>query len=67
MTLYLLSCELWRVQLVAASFAAFNHYSRISDILKLGWLPIRYNRDIDLSKLYTFVKALYDEDWPSYL
>ena len=33
--------------------------------VKLGWLPISYNRDFNLSKIA--YKAMQSEDWPSYL
>ena len=53
-----------RVQLAAASFVV-NHYASISDVLKLGWLPVKYRKDFHVTKL--IFKALYRDDWPSYL
>ena len=37
----------------------------MSDILRLGWLPVSYNKDLNLSKIVC--KAIHSEDWPSYL
>ena len=37
----------------------------MSDIFKLGWLPVSYNRDVNLSKIVC--KAMHSEDWLSYL
>ena len=56
--------RLQRVQLAAAGFVVY-HYANISDILKLGWLPVKYRREFHMTKL--IFKALYMADWPSYL
>jgi hypothetical protein len=57
--------RLQRVELAAAGFV-LNRYSTMSDVIKLGWLPIKHNRAlIRLSKIIG--NALYNEDWPSYL
>ena len=53
-----------RVQLAAASFVV-NHYASISDVLKLGWLPVKYRKDFHITKL--IFKALYRDDWLWYL
>lgn len=56
--------RLQRVQLAAAGFVV-NHYANISDILKLGWLPVKYRREFHMTKL--IFKALYLSDWHLYL
>ena len=57
-----LTNRMQRVQLAPARFV-LNRYSSTSDILKLGWLHIRYNKDFNLSEI--ICKDLYNE--PSYL
>ena len=47
-----------------ASFV-YNHYADISDVLKLGWLPISYRRDYHIT--WTICKALYQNCWPTCL
>ena len=42
-----------------------SNKSPIGDILKLNWLPVEERRDFNLLKLT--LKALYTEQWPSYL
>ena len=55
---------LQRIQLVAASFV-YNHYADMSDVLKLGWLPISYRRDYHITR--TICKAVYQNCWPTCL
>ena len=59
-----LTQRLQRVQLAAASFV-YNHYADLSDVLKLGWLPITYRREYHLTR--TICKALYQDCWPTSL
>ena len=56
--------RLQRVQLAAASFV-IGKYANMTDLLKLGWLPVSHNRELNLCKL-TF-KALHCINWPPYL
>lgn len=56
--------RLQRVQLSAAAFV-LNRFATVSDVLDLGWLPVTYRRDFNLSKLIS--KALNHSHWPSYL
>ena len=56
--------RLQRVQLTAASFV-LNRFSSISDVLKLGWLTVKYHRDLSLSRI--ICKALYNAEWSSCL
>ena len=48
----------------AASFI-LGHYANKLNVLKLGWLPINERRENHL--LHTVFKALYFNNWPSYL
>lgn len=59
-----LTQRLQRVQLAAASFV-YNQYADMSDVLKLGWLPISYRRDYHITR--TICKALYQNCWPTCL
>ena len=60
---YLVKC-LQRVQRAAAGFVVGKFATEL-DVLKLGWLPIKERRDFHLAQA-TF-KALYFDQWPSYL
>ena len=57
--------RLQRVQLVAASFVLSRHVNDINDIVKIGWLPVRQQRDFHVLKLVH--KALHSPSWPSYI
>ena len=59
-----LTKRLQRVQLATAGFV-LSRYAEMSDILKLGWLPIKERKEFSLTKL-TY-KALYCDNWPKYL
>ena len=48
-----------------ASFDTCKYVNSISTILDLNWLPILELRDYSLFK--TIFKALYSDNWPSYL
>ena len=63
MTDYLVK-RLQRVQLAAASFV-LGRYATKLDLLKLAWLPVVERKEQHL--LSNAFKALYFEDWPSYL
>ena len=52
------------MQSAAAGFF-LGRYANKLDVLKLGWLPINERRENHL--LYTVFKALYFNNWPSYL
>ena len=54
-----------KVQFAAASFVTGNHVRDSKTILKLGWLPIKERRELNLLK--TTVKAMNYESWPTYL
>ena len=56
--------RLQRVQLAAGGFV-YNKFVEISDIAKLGWLPIKQRQDFFLSKLA--FKALHYPSWPNHL
>jgi hypothetical protein len=56
--------RLQRVQCAAAGFVVGRYATKL-DVLKLGWLPIKERRDFHLAQA-TF-KALYFDQWPSYL
>ena len=56
--------RLQRVQLVAASFVLSRYVNDINDIVKIGWLPVRQERDFRVLKLVH--KALHSPSWPSY-
>ena len=58
------SSELDKCIIAVASFV-YNHYADMSDILKLGWLPISYRRDYHITR--TICKALYQNCWPTCL
>ena len=60
---YLLK-RLQHVHSAAASFI-LGHYANKLNVLKLGWLPINERRENHL--LHTVFKALYFNNWPSYL
>ena len=57
--------RLQRVQLVAASFVLSRYVNDINDIVKIGWLPVRQQRDFRVLKLVH--KALHSPSWPSYI
>ena len=57
--------RLQRVQLVAASFVLNRYVNDINDIVKIGWLPVRQQRDFHVLKLVH--QALYSPSWPSYV
>ena len=64
-----LLARLQRLQFAMASFVTCKYVSSISTILDLGWLPTRgcilQLRNYSLFK--AIVKALYSDNWPSYL
>ena len=60
-----LSARLQRLQFAMASFVTCEYVNSISTILDLNWLPIPELRDYSLFK--TIFKALYSDNWPSYL
>ena len=51
------------VQLVAASFVLSRYVNGINDIVKIGWLPVRQQRDFHVLKLVH--KALHSPSWRS--
>ena len=55
---------LQRVQLVTASFVLSRYVNGINDIVKIGWLPVRQQRDFHVLKLVH--KALHSPSWRSY-
>ena len=57
--------RLQRVQLVAASFVLSRYVNDINDIVKIGWLPVRQQRDFHVLKLVH--KALHSPSWLSYI
>ena len=57
--------RLQRVQLVAASFVLSRYVNGINDIVNIGWLPVRQQRDFHVLKLVH--KALHSPSWPSYI
>ena len=59
-----LTQRLQRVQLAAASFV-YNHYADMSDVSKLGWLPISYRPDYHITR--TICKVLHLNCWPTCL
>ena len=60
-----LLARLQRLQFAMASFVTCKYVNSISTILDLNWLPILELRDYSLFK--TIFKALYSDNWPSYL
>ena len=56
--------RLQRVQLAAGGFV-YNRFVELSDIVRLGWLPIKERQDFLLSKLA--FKALHSPHWPQHL
>ena len=56
--------RLQRVQRAAAGFV-IGRYATELDVLKLGWLPVKERRDFHLAQ--AIFKALYFDQWPSYL
>ena len=56
--------RLQHLQGAAAGFVVGRYATKL-DVLKLGWLPIKERRDFHLAQA-TF-KALYFDQWPSYL
>ena len=61
----MLQNHLQRVQCTAASFVTGQCVKNITDIMKLGWLPIEQRRDLSLLKQN--FKALNSDTWPDYL
>ena len=57
--------RLQRVQLVAASFVLSGNVNDISDIVKIGWLPVRQRRGFHVLKLVH--QALHSPSWPSHV
>ena len=57
--------RLQRLQFAAASFVKGHYVREITDIVKLGWLPVKERRDFHLLKLVH--KALHSYSWPTYL
>ena len=57
--------RLQKVQFAAASFVTGNYVRDSKTVLKLGWLPIKERRDLNLLK--TIFKAMNYESWPTYL
>ena len=60
-----LLARLQRLQFAMASFVTCKYVNSISTILDLNWLPILELREYSLFK--TIFKALYSDNWPSYL
>ncbi|XP_015759559.1 PREDICTED: uncharacterized protein LOC107338822 [Acropora digitifera] len=60
-----LLARLQRLQFAMASFVTCKYVNSISTILDPNWLPILELRDYSLFK--TIFKALYSDNWPSYL
>ena len=60
-----LLARLQRLQFAMASLVTCQYVNSISTILDGGWLPILELRDYSLFK--TIFKALYSDNWPSYL
>ena len=60
---YLVKRLQW-AQRAAAGFVV-GMYATELDVLKLGWLPIKERRDFHLAQAK--LKALYFDQWPSYL
>ena len=56
---------LQRVQLVAASFVLNRYVNDINNIVMIGWLPVRRQRDFHVLKLVH--QALYSPSWSSYV
>ena len=54
-----------KVQFAAASFVTGNYVRDSKTILKLGWLPIKERRELNLFK--TTSKVMTYESWPTYL
>ena len=50
---------------MAASFVLSRYVNDINDIVKIGWLPVRQQRDFHVLKLVD--KALHSPSWPSYI
>ena len=57
--------RLQKVKFAAASFVSGNYVRASKTILKLGWLPIKERRELNLVK--TTFKAMNYESWPTYL
>ena len=57
--------RLQRLQFAAASFVKGHYVREITDIVKLGWLPVKERMDFHLLKLVH--KALHSYSWPTYL
>ena len=53
-----------RVQNAAASFV-LNRYCSEDDVMKLGWLPVLENTQLNILKLGH--RAIYNNNWPDYL
>ena len=53
------------LQLAAASFVLSRYVNDINDIVKIGWLPVRQQRDFHVLKLVH--KALHSPSWRSYI
>ena len=53
------------VQLVAASFVLSRYVNDVNDIVKIGCLAVRQQRDFHVLKLVP--KALHSPSWPSYV
>jgi len=56
--------KLQKIQNTCASFVT-NRYCKETDILKLGWLPLKELFQFNILKMAH--KALYSPNWPSYL
>ena len=55
-----------RVQFAAASFVLGHYVKNFRDVLKIGWLPIKERRYLNLLK--SSFKALHNpETWPDFL
>ena len=57
--------RLQKIQFAAASFVTGNYVKDSTTILKLGWLPIKERRELNLVK--TTFKAMNYKSWPTYL
>ena len=56
--------RLQRLQNACAGFVT-RRFARVEDVLKLNWLPVNENVELNILKLAH--KSLYDETFPEYL
>ena len=57
--------RLQKIQFAAASFVTGNYVKDSTTIMKLGWLPIKERRELNLVK--TTFNAMNYKSWPTYL